>query len=216
MSKIPKTWKPAEMLTPSRVARSTVPSSVALARWETSVDAALSQLEDAYRAVGGTRSGRRTNTLQLNYAFVLLLSAHFQAFCRDLHSETVAHVRDVLDPEIGAVVSANLTLHRQLDSRNAQPGSIGTDFGRFGFELWPVVDALDARNPMRRRKLERLNGWRNAIAHHDIEARRPALDPSEVTLLACSSWRNALAGLARSFDRAVADRLHELLDIRPW
>jgi hypothetical protein len=97
------------------------PPSAALAGWETSVDAALSQLEHAHRAVGGTHSGRRTNTLQLNYAFVLLLSAHFQAFCRDLHSEAVEHLRDAVELDIGDMLAANLTRYRQLDSRNAQP-----------------------------------------------------------------------------------------------
>jgi hypothetical protein len=60
--------------------------SPALTAWSTSSAAALSQLQAAHRAVGGTRAGRRTNTLQLNYAYVLLLSAHFQAYCRALHS----------------------------------------------------------------------------------------------------------------------------------
>ncbi len=178
--------------------------------------AALSQLEDAHRAVGGVGAGRRTNTLQLNYAFVLLLAAHFQAFCRDLHSEAAAHVESLLDSRLRRIVSAHFTLHRQLDSRNAQPSSIGADFNRFGFDLWLAVAALDTRNAGRRQKLERLNEWRNAIAHHDIETRRPRLDPSQVTLLACRNWRNALAALAGAFDVAVADYLHELLDVRPW
>jgi hypothetical protein len=192
------------------------PPSAALAGWETSVDAALSQLEHAHRAVGGTHSGRRTNTLQLNYAFVLLLSAHFQAFCRDLHSEAVEHLRDAVELDIGDMLAANLTRYRQLDSRNAQPASIGADFDRFGFAFWRVVQAADARNANRRVKLERLNEWRNAIAHHDIDARRVSLDPNQVTLAACRRWRSALDGLARSFDMVVAAHLHQILRTRSW
>jgi len=191
-------------------------SSTALIDWQTSAAEALSQLEAAYRAVGGAQAGRRTNTLQLNYAFVLLLAAHFQAYCRSLHSEATQWLVDTVDPGLGAVIAVNLTLHRQLDSRNAQPASLGADFNRLGFEFWLDVEMLDARNRDRRGKLERLSEWRNAIAHHDIDRRRTDLAPREVTLDACRSWRGALNGLARSFDVVLANRLQELTRTCPW
>jgi len=191
-------------------------SSTALIDWQTSVAEALSQLEAAHRAVGGTHVGRRTNTLQLNYAFVLLLSAHFQAYCRGLHSEATQWLADVAEPGVGAVLALNLTLHRQLDSRNAQPASLGADFSRFGFEFWAAVEASDVRNRIRREKLRRLNDWRNAIAHHDIDRRRLDLTPREITLEVCRSWRNALNGLARSFDLVLANRLAVVVQSRPW
>lgn len=190
--------------------------STALIDWHTSAADALSQLEAAHSAVGGTRAGRRTNTLQLNYAFVLLLSAHFQAYCRGLHSEATRWLADMAEPEIGTVLALNLTLHRQLDNRNAQPASLGADFSRFAFEFWVAVEVSDVRNSIRREKLRRLNEWRNAIAHHDIDRCRPGLMPREVTLEACRSWRNALNGLARSFDSVLADRLAVVAHSRPW
>jgi hypothetical protein len=190
--------------------------STALIDWQTSAAEALSQLEAAHRAVGGTLAGRRTNTLQLNYAFVLLLSAHFQAYCRGLHSEATQWLADMAEPGVGAVLALNLTLHRQLDNRNAQPISLGADFSRFAFEFWVAVEASDVRNRVRREKLRRLNNWRNAIAHHDIDKRRSGLTPREVTLEACRSWRNALNGLARSFDSVLADRLTVITQSRPW
>jgi hypothetical protein len=191
-------------------------SSTALLDWNTSAVEALSQLEEAHHAVGGTRAGRRTNTLQLNYAFVLLLSAHFQAYCRGLHSEATQWLADAVEPGIGTVLAVNLTLRRQLDSRNAQPASLAADFNRLDFPFWSVVEASDARNKARREKLERLNEWRNAVAHHDIDKRRSDLTPHEVTLEACRSWRGALNGLARSFDFVLANRLQELVHTRPW
>jgi hypothetical protein len=191
-------------------------SSTALIDWKTSAAEALSQLEAAHSAVGGIRVGRRTNTLQLNYAFVLLLSAHFQAYCRSLHSEATEWLADAVDPSIGAVLTVNLTLHRQLDNRNAQPASLAADFNRLDFPFWRVVEASDARNKARREKLERLNDWRNAVAHHDVDKRRLDLMPHEVTLDACRSWRGALNGLARSFDFVIANRLQELVSTRPW
>jgi hypothetical protein len=80
--------------------------SPALTAWSTSSAAALSQLEAAHRAVGGTRAGRRTNTLQLNYAYVLLLCAHFQAYCRGLHSDAAQLLVDAIDPGIAVVLHA--------------------------------------------------------------------------------------------------------------
>jgi hypothetical protein len=183
----------------------------ALDSWNTSAADALSQLEAAHRAVGGTAAGRRTNTLQLNYAFVLLLSAHFQAFCRDLHSQVTRTLSEAMEPAIGDVLRANLTFNRQLDSRNAQPGSLGADFNRFGLEFWPAVEHVDRRNRQRREKLDQLNEWRNAIAHHDIASRRSSLTPREVTLDACKDWRSALNGLALSCDRVLAAHLQTLL-----
>ncbi len=190
--------------------------SPALAVWSTSSAVALSQLQAAHRAVGGARAGRRTNTLQLNYAYVLLLSAHFQAYCRGLHSDATQLLVEAIDPAIGAVLDANLSFRRQLDSGNAQPAALGIDFNRFDFKFWTDVEAADTRNVARRRKLEELNTWRNAIAHHDIESHRADLRPREVTLDACRSWRGALTGLAESFDGVLADHLATLIGSRPW
>jgi hypothetical protein len=188
----------------------------ALNSWNTSSADALTQLEAAHRAVGGAAAGRRTNTLQLNYAFVLLLSAHFQAFCRDLHSQVTRTLSEAMEPAIGDVLRANLTFMRQLDSRNAQPGSLGADFNRFGLEFWPAVERVDRRNRQRREKLDQLNEWRNAIAHHDIASRRSSLVPREVTLDACQDWRSALNGLASSCDRVLAAHLETLVGaLRP-
>ena len=189
--------------------------SPALTAWSTSSAAALSQLQ-AHRAVSGVRAARGKNTLQLNYAYVLLLSAHFQAYCRGLHSDATQLLVDASDPGIGAVLDTNLSFRRQLDSGNAQPGALGIDFNRFNFEFWAVVEAADTRNAARHRKLEDLNAWRNAIAHHDIETRRADLHPREVTLATCRTWHSALNGLAYSFDSVLAGHLATFLDSRPW
>jgi hypothetical protein len=36
---------------------------------------------------------------------------------------------------------------------------LGVDFNRLGLEFWAVVEAVDARNAARQRKLEELNDW---------------------------------------------------------
>jgi hypothetical protein len=183
--------------------------SPALTAWSTSSAAALSQLE-AHRAAGGAPA------LQLHYAYVLLLCAHFQAYCRGLHTNATQLLVERIDPEIAAVVDTNLTFARQLDRGNAQPSAIGADFSRLRLDFWAVVKAADARNTARQRKLEELNDWRNAIAHHDIERHRADLHPHTVTLAACNRWHSALNGLADSFDRVLTAHLTTLLGSRPW
>ncbi len=184
-------------------------SSPALIAWSTDSAAALSQLE---ACDGGSR--RRSH--QLDYAYVLLLCAHFQAYCRGLHSDATQVLVESIAPEIGAVLDTNLSFARQLDHRNAQPGTIGGDFKRFGIEFWVLVNAANADSATRQRQLQALTAWRNAIAHHDIESRRDELTPHEVTLATCRSWRSALDGLAQTFDQVLAKHLETLVGARPW
>jgi hypothetical protein len=91
--------------------------SRALTAWSTSSAAALSQLQ-AHRAIGA-------RALQLHYAYVLLLCAHFQAYCRGLHSDSTQLLVDSIHPGVGAVLDANLSFGRQLDHGNAQPSALG-------------------------------------------------------------------------------------------
>ena len=67
-------------------------SSRSLIRWNAERREALDEIENAHAMVGGTERGRRYATQQINYAYVTLLSSHFQGFCRDLHSECVDHI----------------------------------------------------------------------------------------------------------------------------
>lgn len=183
--------------------------SPALIAWSTESAAALSQLEADGRAPG-------ERPRQLDYAYVLLLCAHFQAYCRGLHSDATQVLVESIDPEIGAVLDANLSYARQLDRRNAQPGTLTADFSRLGIEFWVLAETADPLASVRRRHLEELTAWRNAIAHHDIASRRGELAPAEVTLATCRAWHASLNGLAETFDRIVAERLKALVGARPW
>src|SRR5258708_2119091 len=55
--------------------------SRALVRWRTDQKAKLDELEAVHRAVGGTGPGRRYLT-QLNHAYLVMLAAQWQDFCR--------------------------------------------------------------------------------------------------------------------------------------
>jgi hypothetical protein len=76
--------------------------------------------------------------------------------------------------------------------------------------------ALDRRTSQRRRSLEELNEWRNAIAHQDflpgmLMAGRPVLHLAQV-----QTWRKACDGLVRSFDRVMRGYILGVTGTAPW
>lgn len=143
--------------------------SNSLLRWRGPVRADLDDIVDAHASVAGLARGRRAATAQVTQAYAVLLSSHFQRFCRDLHSEAIERVAASLaEPWARPIIKLRLTEGRKLDTGNPNPGNIGSDFNRFGFNLWSRMADLDKRTPSRKVKLERLNRWRNAIAHQDF------------------------------------------------
>jgi hypothetical protein len=195
-----------------------VPSAAYHQQWATSAQSAFDEIEGAHAAVGGTGPGRRTLT-QINYSYVTLLSARFQAFCRALHTEAVPVIA-ALAPgqDVQIILNRLLTQKRALDRGNANQDNLGSDFGRFGFDFWSEMDAHHGLNAGRRAHLQNLNTWRNAIAHHDIDEKLAlgVLQPDRITLHTCRRWRSALNGLALSADYVVAEQCVALGSLRPW
>lgn len=112
----------------------------------------------------------------------------------------------------------SLTHNRSLDKHNAQPNAIAEDFDRFGLDIWAKVDADRKGNEDRRKKFWAVITWRNAIAHHDIDAKlaKGALNPVKIKLGTCKRWRSALNVLAGSLDTVAADHCEALGLARPW
>ena len=191
--------------------------SQSLLRWQTERMAALDQIEAAHAAVGGGGSGRRYATQQINQAYAMMVSSQFQGFCRDLHSEAadlVSAQGAVHDPR-RVILRVRLTEGRQLDSRNPNPGSIGSDFNRFGIKFWDAVIVRHPRNSILQKRLEALNVWRNAIVHQDFTA--PELGGrSTLQILEVRQWRSACGSLASEFDRVMADYLATMFGIQHW
>jgi hypothetical protein len=169
-------------------------------------------------AVGGRGRGRRYATAQVNNAYTVLLSSQFQKFCRDLHSQAADHLANQVPASIRTVVLARFTDGRKLDAGNPNPGNLGSDFKRFGLELWPNV--LGPQNAWRKKRLEELNAWRNAISHHDFAFDHPELAAfagrTGVRLGEVARWRRACDGLAADFDRVVSRYLANLTGTNPW
>jgi hypothetical protein len=127
----------------------------------------------AHAAIGGTGRGRRYATGQINNAYAVLLSSQFQRFCRDLHTQAAAYLITVVPPAVQPTFISLLTQGRKLDTGNPNPGNIGNDYDRIGLRFWQQPEWTSPANRRRRRDLERLNAWRNAIAHQETSGSPP-------------------------------------------
>lgn len=189
--------------------------SAAYQVWRTRRRAALDEMATAHAAIGGTGRGRRFATQQVNLAYAVLLSAQFQGFCRDLHREAIGHLVAGLAVAQAKLLEDELLRDRKLQHGNPNPGNLGADFNRLGFEFWPTVQAREPRAGGWRAELDELNRWRNAIAHQDFDPAR--LGPvSFLRLATVRRWRRACDRLAGRFDRVVAAHLTAVLGRAPW
>jgi hypothetical protein len=192
-------------------------ASRALAIWESTQQVELDRLDAAHLAVCRAGPGRRPPAQHVVDAYIVLLAAHFQQFCRDLHTEAVDAVA-ASTPHV-RLIEAALLRGRQLDRGNATPGTLGSDFGRLGIDLWPVLGKRDRRTPVRRRRLEQLNVWRNAVAHRDFRlssSAQTAVAGTRRSLAFARSCRASCQVLARQFDAVVESELRGLLGRPPW
>ena len=156
--------------------------SAALIEWQTTRSTMLDELHAIHSTVGGTAPGRRWRTQQINWAIILRLAGEFQGFARDLHTLSTDCLADWScggNQAARRIVAATLTLNRQLDRGNAQPASLGSDFGRLGLDFWTSLTARDSRTPSRQTHLERLNAMRLLIANRRSYKRllRPGIRP---------------------------------------
>jgi hypothetical protein len=195
-------------------------ASLALERWRGERAAQLDGLLAAHVALEGKGAGRRWRTTELNRALVLGLASHFQGFARTLHESTATAFGDLAqptDPRAAAILASGLQVGRALDRQNANDESLGTDFSRFGLNVWPAMASRDRRTPGRQDRLRWFNRARNAVAHDD----RDKLASVEaagypITLRTIRRWRSTLDGIAGTMDVVVADHLVDVFGTRPW
>jgi hypothetical protein len=153
---------------------------------------------------------------QINQAYAVLLSSHFQGFCRDLHSECIDFLAQAVTPvTLRTTLLYEFSFNRKLDKGNPNSSNIGSDFGRLGVSFWSAVEAHDGRNTRRKVLLEQLNEWRNAIAHQDFDPARLG-GTMPLRLQHVLVWRNACVGLAASFDEIMRMYLQRIIGTSPW
>jgi hypothetical protein len=143
--------------------------------------------------------------------YVLLLSAHFQGFCRDLHTECAQIiVSRVRRPALEVLFQAQFSVRRHLDQGNPHFGNIVKDFNRFGFAAKQTLNAVPGI-VARKRDLHNLNAWRNAAAHQNA-----VLPRGPLSLPMIRSWRGSCDSLARSLDTIMYNQLRLRLRRAPW
>src|SRR5260370_39588133 len=122
--------------------------SIAFEHWSKRRSAALDEIENAHRTVGGTGPGRRYATQQINQAYAVLLSSQFQGFCRDLYTEAVDYLMAVIGNALVQDISrGNLHYACKLDSGNPNPRNIEADFDRLGRHSCPTELVDQRRTP---------------------------------------------------------------------
>src|SRR5258708_38373204 len=68
-------------------------------------------------------------------AYVVLLSAHFQGFCRDLYTEAALVISSRMRSTLRPLVQEQFTIQRKLDRGNPTHDNLKEDFKRLGFTL---------------------------------------------------------------------------------
>jgi hypothetical protein len=194
--------------------------SNALRQWQTAQASELDRMAEAHKTIGGSAPGRRWRLQHLNDAYIVLLAAHFQSFCRNLHSEAASAVAAATQPPgVQIAVLSAMQADRRLDRGNATVENIRGDFAKFGMTFWIAVESYDTRNRTRRLRLDQLLTWRNAIAHQDFRfsaETQKKLAGTDRTLTSIKRWRSTCNELAANFDAAVHDYVRGLTGIAPW
>jgi hypothetical protein len=181
-----------------------------LLRWQTEQMPRLIEI-DAQCAASLVLMPAQPNLVDENLrGNVLLLSAHFQKFCRNLYTECAQIVVSKIRSSLQVLIQAQFSANRKLNHGNPNIENLRKDFERFGFTL--DLGAADPANPPRLTHLGQLNKWRNVAAHHGMIPANVA--PLSLPLL--RAWRGSCDGLAASLDDIMYNELRTLLKRAPW
>lgn len=189
--------------------------SQSLNDWLVGRSSVLDDLLAAINVCRGSKLLQRTALQYLSRSFVVMLSAEFQGFCKDLHRECAEHFASLVPNAIEDVILKQFLAQRLLDRGNPNAGNIGADFNRLGLKLFDEVASADTRAIDWRRSLDRLNDWRNAIAHNDITPSHVGMR-TQLTLTQLREWRLACNHLATVFDRVLGRYLQLATGVKPW
>ncbi|HUR54006.1 MAG TPA: hypothetical protein VMZ71_07735 [Gemmataceae bacterium] len=185
--------------------------SAALNQWRTDRLPRLSEIDAQCAAVGVLAP---PNPLLLDESlrgYVVLLSAHFQGFCRDLYTESAQVIVARVRVRLQAVVQDQFVRHLSLSYGNPNLHNVVRDYERFGFDIRPALHA-GAGSALRLERLATLNAWRNVAAHQGT-----TLPPGGPLALArVREWRTACDELAISLDGIMYNQLRRMLRRRPW
>jgi hypothetical protein len=144
--------------------------------------------------------------------YVMLLSAHFQGFCRDLYTECSQKCAAAVPPSLLATAQAQFASGLKLSNGNPNHDNIQEDFERFGLTI--DLSAHPSGGHARVRDLSALNKWRNKAAHHTPGPPPAGVPP--LTLAEIQRWRVSCDGLATALDDIMYNALTRILGAAPW
>ncbi len=186
-------------------------SSVAKANWDNFALASLNEIEKQCRLCD---SASNPNPILLDEnlrAFVMLLSGHFQEFCRDLYSECVQAVAMAIPAQLSWVIQLQCNVKLDIEKSNPRIEILKSDFDRYGTDLGLKL-SRDPANAQRITHLDILNKWRNYSAHR--AARKPvigALDLPHIRI-----WQKTCDELVTELDRIMYNQMKVLIGTNPW
>ncbi len=190
--------------------------SAALLNWQNDRMSRLAEIDTQCIAVLGLTVPNPPLADENLRGYVMLLSAHFQGFCRDLHTECVQIVAAGAPPAMRAMIQKFGVADRNLDGANPRYETIRNDFERFGFDLNAELAAstvTGGQNAYWVTLLGHLNLWRNYAAHHKTS---PPVAGGPLILPTVRSWRISCDGLAAELDRIMYNHLVSLTGTAPW
>jgi hypothetical protein len=145
-------------------------------------------------------------------AYIMLLSAHFQGFCRDLHTECVVAVAASLPVGLQLMFQTQCLAGRDLDGGNPRFEAIRNDFERFYLGLNRAL-SFNVANATHVTHIGQLNSWRNYAAHQKTS---PPAGAGSLSLAAVQAWKNSCDSLATELDGILYNRQLNMLGNAPW
>jgi hypothetical protein len=187
--------------------------SAALTRWQTDRMPRLNEVDAHCAAVLALVPPNLTFLDETLRGFVLLLSAHFQGFCRNLYTECTQIWIEAIPTGLKATAQAQCSAHLALEKGNPTYDNIKRDFNRFGFLL--DLQAAHPAGAQQVTDLGHLNDWRNKAAHQGTAPLGGGV-PQVLTLPIVQGWRASCDGLATSLDGIMYAELLRMLGTAPW
>lgn len=186
-------------------------TSVALTKWNTDRKPGLDEVYLQYNSI--MNSGASESLLHENLSsYAMLISAHLQGFCRELHSECIMWLK-IKMPKLSYLFEA-VTNRQLLRKNNANPDSIREDFRNIGCEL----DSRHAVGSDERDRFDnfieqlwKLNAWRNHCAHKNETAPSGNFNMTRV-----KHWHELCDAFAKELDGMIYKYLLETTDEAPW
>lgn len=184
--------------------------SAALMRWTNDRMPRLAEIDAHCAAVHALAAPTPYLAEESLSGYVMLLSGHFQGFCRDLYTECSQIVASAVPASLLGAVQMQFSAELKLDNSNPTVETIRKDFERFYFTL---NFHADPANALRLTHIGHLNKWRNVVAHK--KASSPVGVPP-LTLAAVQGWRSACDGLAMWLDGIMYVEMQRIIGATPW